>query len=118
MIRLTLALVLAFAVPGIGAPVPLPPKELTVELLVGTWDKEYGDGKGEITFAANGTYNSVYRSGEFNLDFSGTWKLEAGQIVLDWNEEPWMWTLGTKDWPRLVGNSNRGVRVGLYNRRR
>jgi hypothetical protein len=62
---------------SVAAPVPPPPRQLTPELLVGTWRYEYGDKRdGSITFHADGSYSARHEP-DSTLAYCGTWSVDG-----------------------------------------
>lgn len=120
-----LAVLVAFAqlARALAAPVPAGPKELTTELLAGTWHYEYGT----MWLYADGTYCARHEPG--GSVFTGDWRADGNALVIyEWYYNPelgrqggpntYRFTFDLSRFPHLAGQSHAGTRVVLSSPKR
>lgn len=110
-----------------GAPVPKqpPPKVLTADMMLGTWEYEWNAMRsGVITFDDSGSYVGIHIPGG-SMIYSGTWTIEGGDTIvlseyahnLDTNGRSgpttYRFQFAAKDYPAMVGKSNGNTHVAL-----
>lgn len=114
---------------AVRAPVP-PPAKLSKELIVGTWNYDWGNWhEGIICFDADGSYSAQHEPGGANA-YAGTWKLEGNTVTI--TEYGYHYATGERysgpidycfdftgsSYPNLSGKSNGTTKVALSNPKR
>ena len=126
MTRYAIASLLLSACAALAAPVPrqAPPKQLTADMMVGTWHYEWDDLlDGVISFDAGGGYTAVHVPGGCHV-YYGSWRVEADAVILteyvhnlDTNARggpsEYRFRFKPADYPRLKGLSNGAGHVAL-----